>query len=80
MFTFLIHPVQVAPVMWFAQRMTVMAATFYLVSYLLYLDFRASKSFAIWPFGSILVSGTPVQTHGCHAPAAASGNRGLSSG
>lgn len=44
MFIFLIHPVQVAPVMWFAQRKTAMAATFYLVSYLLYLDFRASKS------------------------------------
>ena len=44
MFIFLIHPVQVAPVMWFAQRKTVMAATFYLVLYLLYLDFRASKS------------------------------------
>jgi hypothetical protein len=44
MFIFLIHPVQVAPVKWFAQRTTVMAATFYLVTYLLYLDFRVSKS------------------------------------
>jgi tetratricopeptide (TPR) repeat protein len=41
---FLIHPIQVAPVMWFAQRKTVTAATFYLMSYLLYLAFRESES------------------------------------
>jgi|GEM_PF-872632 len=43
-FVFLVHPLQVASVLWFAQRKTVLSGAFYLLSYLLYLRFRPARS------------------------------------
>lgn len=43
-FVFLAHPLQVASVLWFAQRKTVLSASFYLLSYLLYLRARPGRS------------------------------------
>ncbi len=37
---FLIHPIQVSSVLWFAERKTVMSLTFYLVAYISYIRFR----------------------------------------
>ncbi|MEW6115106.1 MAG: hypothetical protein AB1664_23455, partial [Thermodesulfobacteriota bacterium] len=41
---FLLHPMQVPAVMWFAERKTVMAASFAFLSYLAYLKYRHSRS------------------------------------
>jgi tetratricopeptide (TPR) repeat protein len=43
-FLFLAHPLQVASVLWFAQRKTVLSTCFYLLSYLLYLRARPERS------------------------------------
>jgi len=43
-FVFLAHPLQVPSVLWFAQRKTVLSASFYLLSYLFYLRARPDRS------------------------------------
>lgn len=43
-FLFLVHPIQVPSVLWFASRKTVMACTFYLVAYLSYARFCKTSS------------------------------------
>ncbi len=44
MAVFLLHPLQVSSVMWFAQRKGVMAEAFYLVAFIVYLKARTAKS------------------------------------
>jgi protein O-mannosyl-transferase len=42
MFIFLLHPVQVSPLLWSIQRKTVLSGAFYLASFLAYVSFRNS--------------------------------------
>ena len=44
MFIFLVHPMQVASILWEVQRKTVLGGLFYFVSYLTYLHYRRSGS------------------------------------
>jgi len=43
-FFFLVHPVQVSSVMWFAERKNVLSALFFLTAYMSYFRFRSSGS------------------------------------
>lgn len=45
---FLIHPVQVSSILWFAQRKGVMAAAFYLSSYILFLRYAKTNRFVCY--------------------------------
>lgn len=46
---FLIHPVQVSSILWFAQRKGVMATAFYLLAYIAYLDYlKAGRMTHYW--------------------------------
>jgi len=43
-FIFLVHPVQIPGVLWMAERKTVMAAAFYLIAYLCYMNYRRTSA------------------------------------
>jgi len=48
MFIFLVHPMQVASILWEVQRKTVLSGLFYFASYLTYLHYRRSGSAAYY--------------------------------
>lgn len=65
---FLIHPIQVPSVLWFSQRKTLMAVTFYLVAYLLYdrhreKGSRFSYGASLFAFGCSLLSKPTAVAH-----------------
>jgi hypothetical protein len=51
---FLIHPVQVSSILWFAQRKGVMAAAFYLSSYILFLKYAKRNGFVHYAVSLLL--------------------------
>ncbi len=54
MAVFLLHPLQVSSVMWFAQRKGVMAEAFYLLAFIVYLRARTGDSFRVYGVSAFL--------------------------
>lgn len=53
---FLLHPIQVPSILWFSQRKTLMAAMFYLISYVFYDRYRENGSLPHY-YGALLMFG-----------------------